>query len=166
MEFLRSTHSATRTNAGLLLIRLVLGIIFIAHGWQKVFTYGMSGVGENFVQMGIPLGAALGPVVSLVELLGGVAILLGLFTRAAAVGVASVMVGAIVFAHLPAGFFAPNGYEFPLMLMVTAAALAVLGGGAYSADAVLERRLPHRAPAPVAAVAEAEAAVPRRRSAA
>jgi putative oxidoreductase len=141
MRFLNATPSAVQTNVGLLLIRLVLGTIFIAHGAQKVFTFGMSGVGDGFVQMGIPLGGALGPIVSLVELVGGVAIILGLFTRAAGFGIAAVMLGAIVYAHLPAGFFAPNGYEFALMLLAAAGALVVMGAGAYSADAVLGQRL-------------------------
>lgn len=157
MRFLNATPSAAQTSAGLLLIRLVLGITFIAHGAQKVFTFGMSGVGEGFVQMGIPFGGVLGPVVSLVELVGGVAIVLGLFTRYAGLGIAAVMLGAIMFAHLPAGFFAPNGYEFALILMAAAAALATMGAGAYSVDAVLERRLSMGAPAAAPATAPATA---------
>lgn len=140
MRFLNSTPSPAQTNAALLVIRLVLGTVFIAHGAQKIFVFGMSGVGAGFAQMGIPLGSALGPVVSVVELLGGAAILLGLFTRVAGVAIVGVMAGAIVFAHLAAGFFAPNGYEFPLMLLASAFALMIAGGGAYSMDAMLERR--------------------------
>lgn len=147
MRFLNSTPSPAQTNVALLIIRLVLGTVFIAHGAQKVFVFGMSGVGEGFGQMGIPFGAALGPLVSLVELFGGAAILLGLFTRVASAGIVGVMAGAIVFAHLPAGFFAPNGYEFPLMLLAAALALMITGPGAYSADAVLERRLTAASPA-------------------
>jgi putative oxidoreductase len=160
MRFLNAIPSTAQTSAGLLVIRLVLGITFIAHGAQKVFTFGMSGVGEGFVQMGIPFGGMLGPVVSLVELVGGVAIVLGVLTRLAGLGIAAVMLGAIMFAHLSAGFFAPNGYEFPLVLMAAAAALAVMGAGAYSVDALLERRLSSGAgAAPAVARATAGGAV-------
>lgn len=159
MRLLNSTPSAAQTSAGLLLIRVVLGTIFIAHGVQKVFTFGMAGVGEGFAQVGIPFAAALGPVVSLVELFGGVAVLLGLFTRPAGAALAGVMLGAIYFAHLPAGFFAPDGYEFVLMLMAAAASLAVMGAGAYSADAVLERRVAAGEAASAGSSATAEAGV-------
>lgn len=152
MQVLNATPTARQTSTGLLLIRLILGTIFIAHGAQKVFTYGMGAIGGSFGELGIPLAGVLGPVVSLVELLGGVALVLGLFTRAAGVGVGATMLGAIWFAHLSSGFFAPAGYEYPLMLLAAAAAMTVMGGGAWSLDAVVSRRL--------AAGTEARAATP------
>jgi putative oxidoreductase len=158
MPFLDPMPSTRRTNAGLLLIRLVLGTIFIAHGAQKVFLWGMPAVGESFAQIGIPLAGVMGPVVSLVELLGGVAILLGLLTRAAGIGIAAAMLGAILFAHLSGGFFAPEGVEFPLMLLAAAAALVVTGAGAWSLDAVLDRRRTVGAEATEGATAQARRA--------
>jgi putative oxidoreductase len=141
MQWLNTRSSARQVNGGLLLLRTVLGTIFIAHGAQKVFVYGMPAIAGGFAEMGIPLAAVMGPAVSLAELGGGVAILLGLFTRAAGAGLAATMLGAIVFAHLSGGFFAPDGIEFPLMLLAAASALAVMGGGAWSVDALPGRRM-------------------------
>lgn len=139
MRFLGSMPTPGQVNAALLLIRIVLGAIFIAHGMQKVFVYGMGGVGSAFAELGIPAATLLGPAVSVVELVGGGAILAGAFTRLAGAGIAATMLGAMYFAHLPAGFFAPDGIEFTLMLFAGASALVVMGAGTWSVDAVLER---------------------------
>ena len=139
-----TTLTATRVDAGLAVLRAILGTIFIAHGAQKVFVYGFAGVAGSFSQMGVPLGEVAGPVVALVELFGGIALLLGLFTRLTAIGLAAVMVGAILFVHLPAGFFAPKGVEFPLALMGGAIALALIGPGSWSLDGARARKLAGR----------------------
>lgn len=129
----------TSTNAGLTALRVVLGMVFVAHGAQKLFVYGLDGVTAGFAGMGVPLAAIAGPAVAFIEFLGGLALILGLFTRTAAIGVAAVMLGAMVLVHLPAGFFAPNGVEFALTLFAGAVALALTGPGAYSLDAVRAR---------------------------
>ncbi len=135
-----STLPATRLDIGLAILRLALGVVFVAHGAQKVFVYGIDGVAEGFAGMGIPLPGLTAALVAFAELLGGAALVIGLFTRVSASLLAVTMAGALFIAHLPAGFFLPNGYEFVLALMGGAVALALIGAGSYSADTVLARR--------------------------
>jgi putative oxidoreductase len=79
-------------------------------------------------------------VVTLVELLGGLALLLGLFARWAAIPLAINMAVAILTVHLRAGFFLPNGYEFALTLLAANVAIALLGAGEASLDGLLKKR--------------------------
>lgn len=132
--------TAKHIDAALTVLRLGLGSIFIAHGAQKIFVYGFAGVAGGFAQMGVPAAEVMGPFVALVEFLGGIAIILGLLTRLAALGLAATMVVAILLVHLKSGFFAPNGIEFPLSLLVISLALVSAGAGRYSLDALIARR--------------------------
>lgn len=133
--------SDPQLNIALTIIRLVVGAIFVAHGGQKLFVYGLDGVAGGFAQMGVPFASFMGPFIGFVEFFGGIALILGLLTRFASLGLFSTMIGAMVLVHLPNGFFAPNGVEFPLALAGAALALAITGAGAYSIDAVIGRRL-------------------------
>jgi putative oxidoreductase len=131
------TAISTRPQLGLTVLRVITGLVFAAHGVQKLFMWGVDGVAAGFGQMGIPMAGITGPLVGVVELIGGVALVIGLFTRPVAAALAVVMLGAILFVHLPAGFFLPNGVEFVLTLLGSAVALALTGAGTYSLDARL-----------------------------
>ncbi len=99
------------TGTGLAVLRVVVGIVFLMHGGQKLFIYGFHNVGGFMQQLGIPLPQVAGVVVTLVEFFGGLALLLGLFTRWAAVLIACDMLVAVTVVHLRGGFFLPKGYS-------------------------------------------------------
>jgi len=130
--------SLTRSpGVGLALLRVTVGIVFMAHGYQKFFQYGLGGVTGAFSGMGIPLPEIAAPMVATIELVGGGLLVLGLFHRVAAALLVGVMVGAIVFAKLSGGFFAPAGIEFELTLGVAALCIALAGGGTMTADSMI-----------------------------
>lgn len=135
-----SIATTKRFDAALAILRVALGATFIAHGAQKLFVFGLAGVTGAFGQMGAPLPAFTGPATAFVELFGGLAIVFGLLTRLAGLGLAVVMVGAIGLVHLKAGFFAPQGVEFPLSLLAASTALALTGAGRWSLDALIGQR--------------------------
>ena len=128
-------------DIGLLLLRLVLGLTMAAHGSQKIFGwfggYGLAGTGGWMESMGFRPGRVHAAAAGTAEFIGGLLIALGLFTPVGSALLITVMVVAIVTVHAPKGFFVTDGgYEYPLLISTVAAALAFVGPGAYSLDAV------------------------------
>lgn len=135
-----SKASDRQVSIGLAVLRVTVGAIFVAHGGQKIFVFGFDGVAGAFGQMGIPMAGILGPFVALVEFFGGLALITGLLTRVASLGLLSTMAVAILQVHLKNGFFAPNGIEFPLSLLGATALTAIAGAGTFSIDSLIGRR--------------------------
>lgn len=127
----------TNKDLGLTLLRMIVGVVFLAHGYQKLFVYGIGGVAGSFSQIGIPAPHLSAYLATFAELFGGIALLIGLFTRLAAIPVAFTMVVAILQVHLQGGFYAPKGVEYPLTLLAANIALVIAGGGAFALDNVL-----------------------------
>jgi len=135
-----ATPASAATSGGLLVLRAVTGLIFAAHGAQKIFEFTLAGTVGSFAQMGVPFPEIAGPVVAFVELIGGVLLALGLFTRPAGIALAIDMLVALILVHLPAGLWVSDGgYEFVAVLGVVALALALTGAGRFSLDSVLLR---------------------------
>jgi putative oxidoreductase len=125
-----STHSQAVLAAwGLLPLRFVVSMVFIVHGSQKLFVLGLVGTSEFMRQAGIPLPMLAAVVVSVVELLGGVAILVGLWVRWAALLLSVDMLVALLVVQLKAGLLRPGGFEFVFTLLGANLTLAALGEG-------------------------------------
>lgn len=116
-------------DVSLLILRLVVGFIFIAHGWPKV--RGMKMTAQHFESMGFRPGHVWGTAVALVEFFGGIAVLLGFMTSTAAFALAIVMLVAL-FWKLSKGQSLVGGYELDLLLLASAIVLTLLDAGAYS----------------------------------
>lgn len=141
-------HRLLATNNGFagLALRIPAGIIFIAHGAQKLFGsfggYGLEGTGQWMASIGLQPGYLMALGAGSAEFFGGIALLLGLLTRPAAVVLAITMLVAIFVVHLGNGLFmSNNGYEFGLALLAISVALAFNGAGALSVDRLISQRL-------------------------
>ena len=128
----------TYADLGLVILRLGLGIIFVAHGGQKLlglwggdgWTATLEGFQEN---LGIPQW--LGMIAIVTEFFGGIAVIVGALTRLAALGLAATMVVAIAKVHLRNGFFlSDGGVEYNVALLAMSLTLVFAGGGAWAAD--------------------------------
>jgi putative oxidoreductase len=127
----------TSTSIGLTALRIVLGVVFIAHGAQK-FAQGIPNVVQGFSGMGVPLAEVAAPLVAGLELVGGILLVLGVATRVVGVLLAVDMVVAGFLAHGTAGFYSQDGgFEYVLVLAVASLAVALTGPGRFSLDALV-----------------------------
>jgi putative oxidoreductase len=135
-----TTTTSSQQQLGIAILRIVTGAVFTAHGAQKLFVYGFAGVSGAFAKMGLPIPGILGPFVALLEFFAGLALIIGLLTRLAALGLALDMLGAILLVHLAGGFFLPAGYEYALTMLTSMICLMLAGPGSLSVDSMLSAR--------------------------
>lgn len=129
-------------NIGLLLIRLVIGVLFIGHGAQKLFGwfggYGLKGTGGWFESIGMNPGVTMALMAGLTELVGGLLFAVGLVTPLGGIMIAATMVIAIAKVHGANGLWSTsNGYEYNLVLLAVTIGIALVGPGQYALDAFL-----------------------------
>jgi putative oxidoreductase len=131
-------NQSTLTNTALTLLRVIVGFIFAAHGLQKFNEFTIAGTQAAFTQMGVPAAQLVAPVVATLEVAGGFALIAGVLARVFAALLALDMLGALFLVHASAGVFADKGgFEFVLALAAASLAIALIGPGRFSADAVL-----------------------------
>ena len=134
-------RSFSKESISLGLIRVMVGLVFLAHGLQKIFVFHYPGVVGAFQQMGIPAPGISAALAMTAETLGGLLLLTGFYTRLAALPVAFTMLVAIAQVHLHHGFFAQGGgFEYPLTLLVANLAFVIGGGGAFALDNLRVRK--------------------------
>lgn len=115
------------------LLRVTMGVLFVLHAWMKISVFTPAGTAQYFASIGLP--GVLAYLTIAAELLGGLALVAGLWTRWVSLALVPVMVGAAWFGHGANGFFfsAPNGgWEYPAFWTVVLFAQALLGDGAYA----------------------------------
>ena len=118
---------------GVFILRITLGLLFLAHAWLRIFVFTPSGTAGFFTSVGLP--GWLAYVVILWEIVGGLALILGLWPRIAAIALVPILLGAIFTVHGAAGFFfdsANGGWEYPALWIVNLLVIAFVGDGAYA----------------------------------
>lgn len=144
-QFLKSIFTSNNSVSSLVL-RVPVGIILSAHGAQKLFAwfggYGLEGTGQWMESIGLAPGFLMALLAGSAEFFGGLALIVGLLTRPAALVSAFTMVIAIFSVHAPNGLFmSNNGYEFALALLAATTALTIQGGGKLSIDTLISNKL-------------------------
>ncbi|MGQ0680274.1 MAG: DoxX family protein [Actinomycetota bacterium] len=145
MPYLRlaTTQSPTLSNLGLLILRLAVALVFIAHGWGDVFEAGVSTNIENYRGAGIPLPELSAPFAAYIQLFGGLLFVFGALTRPLSAGFAVVMAGALIFVHLGEPLvMGQDGSGSGLAFIMGAASIALflMGPGRFSLDYLLAAR--------------------------
>ena len=136
---------ATTTGWAPLALRIPVGIIFVAHGAQKLFGafggYGLDGTGQFMASLGLTPGYLMALLAGSAEFFGGLALLFGVLVRPAAAALAFAMLVAILSVHIGNGLFMDkNGYEYALALLAASVSLLVSGAGRLSVDSAIAER--------------------------
>lgn len=135
-----SSKSPILTDLALLVARVSLGIILIAHGWQKFDEWTIAGTGESFAGMGVPAPSITAGVVTFIELVGGALLILGVLTPLVALLNVISMLSALFLVHLEAGIFVDaGGYELVLAIFAGLIILTFRGAGRFSVDRLFSR---------------------------
>ncbi|MFT2706163.1 DoxX family protein [Clavibacter zhangzhiyongii] len=128
-------------DAALLIARVAIGFILMAHGLQKYLEYTLDGTAASFTQMGVPAPGFSAAFAATVETVGGAALILGLLTPVAAALNVLNLIGALVIVHAGKGVFVDGGgYELVLALIAGLVVVALLGAGRISLDQLVSRR--------------------------
>jgi len=135
----------TDAGFGTLALRIPIGIIFVAHGAQKLFGafggYGLEGTGQFMASLGLTPGYLMALLAGSAEFFGGLALLFGVLVRPAAAALAVAMLVAIFSVHIDKGLFVDkNGYEYALALLAASVALLISGAGRLSLDSAIAPR--------------------------
>jgi len=148
MNIKQITHSITKTEQSLsaLPLRLIAGLIFTAHGGQKLFAwfggYGLAGTGQWMESIGLAPGYLMALMAGSAEFFGGLLLIVGFFTRPTSFVLAITMVVALFTVHIDNGLFmSNNGYEFALALIAISISLMFSGAGRLSLDNLIAQRL-------------------------
>lgn len=144
MSPLIKTVLSTRAGLGLTVLRIFVGIIFAAHGSQKLFGlfggYGLAGTAQWMESIGLAPGHLMALLAGGTEFFGGLALIIGLLARPAALGLSFTLLVAIFSVHISHGLFmANNGYEFALALLGGTVAVLLEGAGKFSLDAAITK---------------------------
>lgn len=136
---LTKLSNKTFTDISLVIIRVILGVIFIAHGYPKLFVFGISGFSNFLSQLGVPLPGLFAVIVTIAEFFGGIALILGIFSRWAALLLAINMIVATLLVKVKVGLIAPMdkpgvGAELDLALFACALAILAFGPGSISVE--------------------------------
>lgn len=135
-------NDSTRIDVAALVLRVSLGVMFVAHALLKYFVFTPAGTVKFFQSIGLPGPLAYATIAA--ELIGGALLVLGLYTRAVSFTLIPVLIGA-TWAHAGNGwlFTSPNGgWEYPAFLTLAALATALIGEGRYALGHLVERRAP------------------------
>lgn len=146
MKDLIRNITASQAGFGAFVLRISIGIIFMAHGSQKLFGmfggYGLEGTGQFMESLGLTPGFLMALLAGSAEFFGGLFLLLGLLTRLAATALAGTMIVAIFSTHIQNGLFlSNNGYEFALALFAASASLAFSGSGKIALDNLIAQKM-------------------------